>query len=162
LKPLQNKDKTGMSRKKWIIGGVVVGAAVVFWVKAAASKIENNIKYSFSNPKVRFGLNTEIDIDLTVTNNNSISVELMGFTGDLLYGEKDLGDVTAQPVEMMANSTSTTTITTSIALFDAANSIMSLIQSGQYLNELKVIGKIRLKHPKTGLQINIPYNEKVI
>lgn len=148
--------------KKQIFGGLLGVGLLMMLIRSFASKIENNISYKYSNPSVDFGLNSKINLDLEITNNNNIGVEVLGFEGDLYYGVKDLGNVSSGSFMLGAGETNGTTVITELRLLDVANNILQLIQDGDYLNELKVKGIIRLKHPKTGVTVSVPYNERVI
>ena len=147
---------------KWIVGGGIGIGVVLLWMRSTASKIEKNIEYKFSNPRVRFGFNTEVDLDLEVTNLNNVDVRVVNFSGHLIYGTKKLGTITAPGFDLSSGQTNGTVVTVELRLLDVANNILQLIQSGNYLNELKVKGVIRLKHPQTGINVNVPYDEKVI
>lgn len=157
LEPLRNKDKMS---KKWIFGGVaVVGLGAYLW--SLANRIQNNIKYRFSNIKVKLGAPTKITMDLLIINNNNIAVEVLGFEGKLHYGDEILGDIEMGPMDLPAMSRDTAEIEVELKLIDVASTVLVAIQN-YYLDKIYVKGKIEIRHPKTGVTIFVPYKERVI
>ena len=151
-----------MDRKKIIIGSAITGAiAVGYLLFSKANRFAKNIKYRFSNPRIKI-LDTEIELDLYVKNDNNFDMEVEGFIGKLYYGREVIGDITSGSLSLLANESDTTKVTVDFSIMNVANTITQMIQSGQYLNQLKVKGKIRVQNPQTGIAVNVNYNERVL
>jgi LEA14-like dessication related protein len=147
--------------KKLIIGSVISVTIIGFWLSSKANQFVKNITYRFSNPRVSI-LNTNIKMDLKINNKNQFDMEVEGFNGRLLYGRNEIGTVTSGSLILEAMGSDVTEVTVDLKVIDMASGVIQMIESGNYLQKLKVKGIIRLKNPSSGITINVPYNENVI
>lgn len=148
--------------KRILIGSVIIGAvALGFVLSSKAMRFVKNIKYRFSNPQINI-LQSEVEMDLTVSNENEFDLVVEGFRGKLFYGKDEVGEVTSGSLSLLANESDTTKINVDLSVLNVASTLIQLIQSGQYLNELRVKGTIKVKNPQTGITVSVPYNERVL
>jgi len=120
-----------------------IAAIAYFLVKKIASDVLNDI--SFGRPSISIGNTTltglNITIKLPVTNNTDLSIPVNAVNADVLYGNNVLSTVFANnSFTVAANNTTEVTFNAVLDYSQFSNSIISLIESREWLQDLKLKG----------------------
>lgn len=90
------------------------------------------------NPTFLDGLLT-----IPITNSTPVNLPIDGFKGDILYGQYRVAGVAInQPVTLAGNQTINLEISVSIDYANLADNIVSLVTSGEFLQNLRVKGQL--------------------
>lgn len=128
-----------------IIGTLSIG---LWLLSKLANKLVSEI--SVSNVGLSFGSLSPTGIDFTLpisfTNNTSLTIPIESFRGSLIYGAQEVAPVLINiPSSIKAHSTSTINVDSRIQFPVVAQNILDLVRSGQYLNNLRLVGVLTYK-----------------
>lgn len=128
-----------------IIGTISIG---LWLLSRLANKIVSEI--SVTNVGLSFGTLGPTGVDFTLpisfANNTSVSIPIESFRGSLIYGTQEVAPVLINlPSSIKANSTSTIHVDSRIQFTQVAQNILELVRSGQYLNNLRLVGVLTYK-----------------
>lgn len=88
----------------------------------------------------------KIQVPLTIQNNSDISIPVESFRGQIIYGAQEIAPVMINvPHTIDAHNTSVLTVDSKINFLEIAQDILDLINSGQYLNNLRLVGILTYK-----------------
>lgn len=146
----------------WIGGFFLAKMAVEQLVSAAF----NRVQYEFGNPSVNMqglGLNpptVRVNLPMTITNNNSVGLQVTNLVGSLYYGNVKLSDVTIPaPANIPANGAGQINLAFDVQALNVLNDIfLSLNQTGTYstlVNVLKLKGNLETNLLRVPIETNI-------
>lgn len=159
---MDNPTKTALA-----IAGA--GAIAYFILRSAADKVLANIKIDIGNPQMD---NTpflsgavQVDVPVSIQNNNSFALDIQSFYGVVSYGDITLSNVSI-PIGFIVASASQKTITLdmNIPINTVLNDVIAAIQSGNIfntlINKLYLTGALAVNTPAGA--ITIPLNRVAI
>jgi len=133
------------------------------WLIGSVSKNINGIKDSLSFGRITSSgvsptLNTvTFNLAIDVVNGSDTALPFDSFDGNLFFGENNLSRVLINnPVVIQSMATTSVPLAVEVRYTDVPISILNIIQSGNFLNELRLRGNIR-----SGI-LSIPIDRKLI
>lgn len=141
----------------------IIGVAAIGWF--LLSKLVNNVisAISFESVGLKLGGLTpsglEISVPITLRNNTNLSIPIESFRGSLIYGTQEIAPVFINvPTTINAQASSTIQVESKISFLAAAQDLLDLINSKQYLNNLRLVGQLSYQ----GVGIPIDHVIKII
>lgn len=135
-----------------IIGVAAIGLFIL-------NKLVNRVISAISVDRVglSFGALTaaglDITVPITIKNNSDLTIPIDSFRGQLIYGAQEIAPVFINvPVSIKSHESSTLKVESRINFVDVARDVLDLINSKQYLNNLRLVGT--LQYEGVGLPID--------
>ena len=128
----------------------------VFIAYLLLSKTGDKVLEGFSVKKAKV-INTsltfegvEIDIDLELQNDNVTGGTVNSFAGSLVWGGQVLSRVSfPNPVEIAAMGITNIPVLATIKFEEIADSLVSIVASGTWINDAKITGTLTMKNGVT-------------
>lgn len=125
-----------------ILGFLAVGGIALF---AFGKKLTSQIyvkKVSAQDIKLTWtGITGKIILE--IQNNSEFAATITGFIGKVLYGEFPVADLNiASPITIQTGTSTIVPINITVGYEQLPESIINIVQSGQYLSALKVKGNL--------------------
>lgn len=156
-----------MGRGLKIFLGVFTGLAVTATgIGLYANRIIKRIGYSYGKPKIESnGLlkPLKVTIPLTITNNNKVTLEVTGFKGKLYAGRRDvLASLKIDKgLRLAQGETGTVNFIANIRLADLAGEIVDILESGEFMPDAYILGKMDTNLIKIPVYYKLNYNAGV-
>jgi len=142
---------------------ILAFGGLLVWLFSSIQKNVNGIKNQLSFGKISSnGVQASLsaltlNLVIEVVNGSDTELPFDSFAGNLFLGDQILAPVTiSNPTTLQAKQTTTVPVQVDISYFGLPQAIITLIQSGNFLNELRLKGNI-----KSGV-LSIPVDRKLI
>lgn len=147
-----------MTNNKLALYGAI-GVGLYFVLRDSAYAVFDRLQYGI--PKLRVVEasfeGVTLDVFLPINNHSRVSIPIQGFTGGIFYGQNLIAHVNIMgPVTILAGDTTTLSSRVQVNTLNLSGNILSLLQSGQFGQALRLAGTLRT------LNFNVPVNQIIV
>lgn len=138
------KSNAGKRKVNEGLRWVGIAALAYFGFNMLYNAVYNRV--GFGKPRIRLSNPTltsvRAEITFPIENNNPVAFPLEGLIAQVVYGPYILATlVQSQPVEIKANDTTLLVFNTRLDYANLGGSIMALVESGEFLQTLRIRGE---------------------
>lgn len=144
-----------MNNRTLLIGGGLI--ALFFFAKSKIGKVVEGISISRVRVRVEsfqvFSLRLTLKLTLDIRNSNPVPIPFNSFFGELLYGDVPLTPIQVyNGSDLAPRSVTPVDVLSEINLTQFGGNIITIVQSGQLLRDLRLKGKLNLRQ---GVALNV-------